>query len=140
MTTHTVHPMPKAKRLPTEIAPNTPLIRQWQLLEWLTSTTTGVRVAQAAKAFDVDTKTIRRDLVLLKHMGFDLKETTEGPGRKVWRIDKPVKMPKTVRQEYRSVAELLDALMERVDELEDQGFRTDLQAFQMRVLRKLKPK
>ena len=132
--------MPKTKRLPAEIAPNTPLIRQWQLLEWLASTFTGVRVAQAAQAFNVDTKTIRRDLVLLKHLGFDLKETMEGPGRKVWRIEKPLKMPKTVRQEYRSIAELLDALMERVDELEDRGFRTDLQAFQMRVLRQLKPR
>ena len=132
--------MPKTKRLPAEIAPNTPLIRQWQLLEWLASTFTGVRVAQAAQAFNVDTKTIRRDLVLLKHLGFDLNETMEGPGRKVWRIEKPLKMPKTVRQEYRSIAELLDALMERVDELEDRGFRTDLQAFQMRVLRQLKPR
>jgi predicted ArsR family transcriptional regulator len=131
--------MPRSKRLPTEIAPNTPLILQWQLLKWLASISTGVRVAQAAKAFDVDTKTIRRDLVLLKHLGFELQETTEASGRKVWRIDKPIKMPKTVRQEYRSIAELLDALMERVGELEDEGFRTDLQAFQMRVLRKLKP-
>ena len=57
----------------------------------------------------------------MKHLGFDLKETVEGPGRKVWRIDKPIKMPKTARQEYRSIAELLDALMERVDELEDKG-------------------
>lgn len=132
--------MPRTKRPPVEIAPNTPLIRQWQLVEWLASTTTGVRVAQATKAFDVDTKTIRRDLVLLKHLGFDLKETTEGPGRKVWRIDEPVKIPKTARQDYRSVAELLDALIDRADELDDQGFRTDLQAFQMRVLRKLKPR
>lgn len=69
--------MTRAKRFPAEIAPNTPLIRQWQLLEWHASTTTGVRVAQAAKAFGVDTKTIRRDLVLLKHLGFDLKETGE---------------------------------------------------------------
>jgi hypothetical protein len=30
--------------------------------------------------------------------------------------------------------------MERVDELEDRGFKTDLQAFQMRVLKKLKPR
>ena len=43
--------MPRAKHLPTEISPNTPLIRQWQLLEWLASTSTGVRVAHAAKAF-----------------------------------------------------------------------------------------
>jgi len=132
--------MPRAKPRPTEISPNTPLIRQWQLLEWLASTTTGVRVSQAAEAFNVDTKTIRRDLILLKHLGFDLKETVEGPGRKAWRIDKPVKMPKTVHHEYRSIAELLDALMERVEELEDKGFRTDLQAFRMRVLRKLKPR
>lgn len=109
-------------------------------MEWLGSTEAGVRVAQAAKAFSVDTKTIRWDLILLKHLGFDLKETTEGPGRKVWRIDTPVKIPKSARHEYRSIAELLDALMERVDELEDRGFRTDLQAFQMRVLRKLKPR
>lgn len=39
-----------------------------------------------------------------------------------------------------SPAELLAARMERVDELEDQGFCTDLQAFHMRVLRKLKPR
>ncbi len=75
--------IPRTKRLPIEIAPNTPLIRQWQLLEWLALTTTEVRVGQAAKAFDVDTKTIRRDLVPLKHLGFDLKETVEGPGRRV---------------------------------------------------------
>lgn len=31
-------------------------------------------------------------------------------------------------------------MMERVDELEDRGFKTDLQTFQMRVLRKLKPR
>ena len=132
--------MPRTRRLPNEISPNTPLIRQWQLLEWLASTTTGIRVAQAARAFDVDTKTIRQDLVLLKHLDFDLKESTEGHGRKLWRIDKPIKMPKTARQEYRSIAELLDALMKRVDELEDRAFRTDLQAFQMRVRRKLKPR
>jgi hypothetical protein len=78
------------KRIPAEIRFSTPLIRQWQLLEWLASTTTGVRVARAAKAFDVDAKMIRRDMILLRHLGFDLKETTEGPGRKVWWIDKPV--------------------------------------------------
>lgn len=132
--------MPRAKRLPIEIAPNTPLIRQWQLLEWLASTKTGVRVAQAAKAFNVDTKMIRRDLILVKHLSFDLKETVEGRGRKAWRIDKPIKMPKTARQQYRTIAELLDALMERVAELDDKAFRTDLQAFQMRVRRKLKPR
>ncbi len=75
-----------------------------------------------------------------EHLGFDLKEMVEGPCRKAWRIDKPIKMPKTACQECRSIAELSDALMERVDELEDGGFRTDLQAFQMRVLRKLKPR
>lgn len=140
--------MPRTKRLPAAISPNTPLIRQWQLLVWLASTTTGVRVAQAAKAFHVDTKTIRRDLILLKHLGFDLKETTEGPGRKVWRIDKPLGMPKTARQDYRTIAErldaliaeLLDALMERVEEIDDRGFRIDLQSFQMRVRRRLKPR
>jgi O-acetyl-ADP-ribose deacetylase (regulator of RNase III) len=30
--------MPRAKRLPAEISPHTPLIRQWQPLEWLAST------------------------------------------------------------------------------------------------------
>ena len=132
--------MPRAKRLPTEISPNTPLIRQWQLLEWLASTTTGVRVAQAAKAFDVDTKTIRRDLVMLKHLGFDLKETVEGPGRKVWRIDKPIKMP---RRPGRSTGRLPSFWMPSWSgwtSLRKRGFRTDLQAFQMRVLRKLKPR
>ena len=86
--------MPRAKRLPTEISPNTPLIRQWQLLEWLASTSTGVRVAQAAKAFNVDTKTIRRDLVLLKHLGFDLKETLEGPGRRHGGSTSPSRCPR----------------------------------------------
>ncbi len=57
----------------------------------------------------------------MKHLGFDLKETVEGPGRKAWRINKPIKMPKTARQECRSIAELLDALMERVDEFDDIG-------------------
>ena len=30
-----------------------------------------------------------------EHLGFDLKEMVEGPCRKAWRIDKPIKMPKT---------------------------------------------
>jgi predicted DNA-binding transcriptional regulator YafY len=63
-------------------ATHTPMVRQWQLLEWLSSEPEGVTVAEAAIATGMDQKTIRRDLILLRKIGFDLDETVEEFGRK----------------------------------------------------------
>ena len=46
----------------------------------------GVTLRRAAREFGVSPRTIRRDLVLLEQLGFDLEETVEKFGRKRWRV------------------------------------------------------
>lgn len=62
--------------------PHSPLIRQWQLLEWLSSKRDGVPVREASEATGVGQKTIRRDLILLRKVGFDLEEVVGERGKK----------------------------------------------------------
>jgi hypothetical protein len=62
------------------------LARQWRLLKLLTFTPKGFTVKQLVAVTGVSEKTIRRDLILLKEVGFDVSETVEDFGRKVWRV------------------------------------------------------
>jgi len=66
-----------------------PLIRQWQLLEWLCSRPEGVTLSQAAEAAGVDIKTIRRDIAMLRKVGFDVKHTVGRGGLRRWRVVRP---------------------------------------------------
>jgi predicted DNA-binding transcriptional regulator YafY len=63
-----------------------PLARQWRVLKLLTFAPNGLTVKQLVAASGMSDKTIRRDLVLLKQVGFDLSETVEERGRKLWRV------------------------------------------------------
>jgi hypothetical protein len=62
------------------------LARQWRLLKLLTFAPKGFTVKELAAVSGVCEKTVRRDLILLKHVGFDLTETVEDFGRKAWRV------------------------------------------------------
>ena len=120
-------PRPTPRPSPT----HTPLIRQWRLLEWLSATSKGIRVAQAVKVLGVSDKTIRRDLVLLRRVGFDLREeVVNEAGLKAWRIKK--------KKTPRSISGLLDALVEGIAEIDDARLLREVQAFRVRVEKRLR--
>lgn len=63
----------------------TPVARQWRLLRLL-ATRSGLGVEEAAAELEVSTKTIRRDLDVLRSAGFELAAEVTGSGRKSWRL------------------------------------------------------
>ena len=60
--------------------------RQWRLLKLLAFSPNGFTVKELRAVSGVSDKTIRRDLALLKKVGFDVSETVEDFGRKLWRV------------------------------------------------------
>ena len=131
----TAHRTSRIRRRPVKLStPHSPLIRQWQLLEWLSSEPKGVTVA--AEANGVDQKTIRRDLIMLRKVGFDLEEMIEEFGRKRWRIRQPFERLRSKRRQYKAIREGLDLLLEQVDSVGDQRLADDLKAIRQRVVRK----
>lgn len=117
-------------------ATHTPMVRQWQLLEWLSSEPEGVSVGEAAEATGVNQKTIRRDLILLRKIGFDLEESVEERGRKRWRIRQPFERLRSKKRQYQAIREGLDLLLEQVDNVGDKRLLSDLKAMRQRVVRK----
>ena len=117
-------------------ATHTPMVRQWQLLEWLSSEPEGVTIAEAAEATAVDQKTIRRDLILLRKIGFDLEETVEERGRKRWRIRQPFERLRSKKRQYQAIRQGLDLLLMQVEKVGDKRLLNDLEAMRQRVVRK----
>ena len=62
------------------------LARQWRLLILLAFTPKGLTVKELVAVSGVSDKTIRRDLVFLQAVGFDVAETVGDHGRKSWRL------------------------------------------------------
>ena len=62
------------------------LARQWRLLKLLAFAPRGFTVKELTAVSGMSEKTVRRDLDLLKRVGFDVSETVEEFGRKAWRI------------------------------------------------------
>lgn len=100
-------------------AEGTPLLRQWNLIQRLSLDREGSTVVALANAFGVDLKTIRRDLILLRKVGFKLESTADVVGRKYWRIRQPdeVRLPR--RKQYRAIRDSLDRLVDQAEQLED---------------------
>ena len=117
-------------------ATSTPLIRQWQLLEWLSSDPEGISVGEAAKATGMDLKTIRRDLILLREIGFDLEEAVEERGRKRWRIRNSFERLRSKKRQYQAIQENLDLVLMQVEKVGDKRLLDDLKAIRKRVKRK----
>lgn len=63
-----------------------PLARQWPLLQLLCARHYGVTLREMAREMGVSEKTIRRDLHLFRDLGFPLDEIAESHGRKAWRM------------------------------------------------------
>jgi len=114
------------------------MVRQWQLVEWFSADSKGITVAEAAGAFGVDIKTIRRDLILLGRLGFDLAAIEEETGRKRWRIRRPFERLRSKRQKYRLVLGLVEAACQQVEAAGDQRLAEDLERLRRRVARRCK--
>jgi proteasome accessory factor B len=65
---------------------SSPLTRQWKLLSAMGGSPEGISVQELARTYSVNDKTIRRDLILLRGVGFPLEETLGDHGRKLWRL------------------------------------------------------
>ena len=112
------------------------IFRQWKLMEWLTTESEGITVAEAAEAFDVNLRTIRRDLILLRHVGFDLVCTDEEHNRKRWRIRQPWERLRTKRQRYAAIRDQLTAVCSQAQVIGDQRLVEDLENLLSRVKRR----
>ena len=104
------------------------ILRQWKLMAWLTAEPAGITVAEAAEAFGVNLKTIRRDLILLRRLGFDLVEAEEAYNRKRWRIRAPLERLRTQRQRRSAIIGLLTDAREQALLIGDQELVEALQA------------
>jgi predicted DNA-binding transcriptional regulator YafY len=114
------------------------ILRQWKLMAWLTGEPAGITVAEAAEAFGVNLKTIRRDLILLRRLGFDLVETEEAFNRKRWHIRAPLERLRTQRQRRSAIIGLLTDAREQALLIGDQELVESLQAALNRARRQHK--
>jgi len=85
MTTQTL-PLLTARLHQDDGDDETTLARQWRLLKLLAFAPKGFTVKELEAISGVSEKTVRRDLALLKQVGFDVGETIEDFGRKLYRI------------------------------------------------------
>jgi len=102
----------RIRRRPVQsIDVHTPLIRQWKLLELLSSGPVGVTVRELGEATGRGDKTVRRDLVLLRKVGFDLRESVGPYGRKSWRVGHRFERLRSPRKQYKAILDTLDVLI-----------------------------
>ncbi|HCS54136.1 WYL domain-containing protein [Rubinisphaera sp.] len=66
------------------------LMRQWRILQLLSARRYGMTVKELADEGEVHTRTILRDLNLLKTVGFPIHESVGSHGRKHWKINSEV--------------------------------------------------
>ena len=114
----------------------TPIIRQWKLLEVLSSAPEGITLEEFAKAAGTCDKTIRRDLILLRKVGFDLRETVGAHGHKSWRVRQSFEKLRSPRQQYKAILDTLDVLLMQLSVAGDRRLVGDLEAIRRRVVRK----
>ena len=125
------------RRRPVQsIGVHSPLIRQWKLLELLSSAPDGVTVQELTEATGRSDKTVRRDLILLRKVGFDLKESVGPYGRKSWRVGQRFERLRLPRKQYKAILDTLDALVMQVSLAGDRRLVVELQAIRRRVVRK----
>lgn len=69
------------------------LFRQWTLLKLLSARRYGATVEEMAREMNVSDKTIRRDIILFRNLGFPVEEQRGERGRKSWRLAAPAGPP-----------------------------------------------
>jgi proteasome accessory factor B len=68
------------------MADTLPLLRQWSVLKTLSARRHGATLRELAEEANVTQKTISRDLALLRHVGFPIREIVGPHGRKQWTL------------------------------------------------------
>ena len=127
----------RMRRRPVQsIDVHTPLIRQWKLLDLLSSAPFGVTVRELAEATGRSDKTVRRDLVLLRKVGFDLRESVGPYGRKSWRVGQRFERLRSRRTQFKAILDTLDVLLMQVSLAGDRRLNVDLQSIRRRIVRK----
>ena len=115
---------------------HTPLIRQWKLLELLSSKPSGFTVRELTEAAGTSEKTIRRDLILLRKVGFDLAESVGPHGRKSWHVRQRFERLRSPRKQFQAILDTLDVLLLQVNLAGDRRLVGELQVIRRRVARK----
>lgn len=69
------------------------LVRQWLLLRKLSASHSGKTVEELSSEFEVNTKTTRRDLAVLRDAGFPIEESTGRFNRKSYRLESGSQRP-----------------------------------------------
>jgi len=125
-----------------------PLVRQWRILKLLTYSPKGYTVKELESLSGMSDKTVRRDLIFLQRVGFDMSETVGDHGRKRWRIRR---MPESmavrggVREKYGLIHDTLGDLHDAARIIGDSGLAVALKQLQEWVegkcgSRKVKPR
>lgn len=70
-----------------------PILRHWKILRSLSARGTGATLREMAEDTGVSQKTISRDLLMLKQVGFSLVETVGDQNRKNWRLEQAQGIP-----------------------------------------------
>ena len=127
----------RIRRRPAQAAlTDSQLARQWKLLERLATEPEGFTVAEAIEATGVSDKTVRRDMILLREVGFDLKETVGEHGQKSWRVRQPFERMRSKPRQYQLIRDSLDLLLVQAAKVEDRLLVDELQAMRKRIARK----
>ena len=112
------------------------IVRQLILIQRLTNNPEGVAVAELAEEARTSQRTIRRDLIRIREVGFDLKETVAEFGKKYWRIRQPWERLRSKRKRYVLIRSSLDLLIEQAVGAGDKRLENDFRAIWKRLGRK----
>jgi len=68
------------------MAESAQLMRQWRILQTLSHRKHGVTLQELSQETEVSSRTIARDLTVLKTVGFPVSEVTSAHSKKQWKI------------------------------------------------------
>ena len=94
-----------------------PLPRQWKLLEQLS--TKKATIKELVIATGMSEKTVRRDIITLREVGFDVVEAIGEFGRKYWSLRNPFDRLWTKREKYESIRESIFLLIDQAKAIGD---------------------
>ena len=81
-------------------------------------------------------KTLRRDLGLLRQIGFELVQTFQAHGRKVWRISHPFEAATESHERYGMICDGLRGLRAQVEAFGEERLAARLAAIERRVAKR----
>ena len=76
-------------------------------------------IKELVKATGMSEKTVRRDIITLREVGFDVVETVGEFGRKYWSLRNPFDRLWTKREQYESIRESIFLLIDQAKAIGD---------------------